>query len=126
MARSAGPASGSTTGAAGEARAGGQSHSNCMCTLPWCQSLFRGRLVKGPAGPGLGSVGIATIPDEHKGDLALWLRRELCPNWTSEQIAACVEGRAGAYRFRRIGRWHFEPAMLKQGRGGMVLDWEGG
>ena len=77
--------------------------------------------------PGLGSVGIKDIPDEHKGDLRKWLKDVLCTNCTPAEINDYVEGRGGAWAKKRIGRWHFDMAMLKTVRGGgLGLDWQSG
>lgn len=97
-----------------------------MCTLPWCNTYFKGRCVKQGALPSLGSVGLSQVPDEHKADLQAWLKDILCTNMDEASRNTCVESRnRPPWSSKRIGRWHFDEAMLKKWKGGtIVLDWD--
>jgi hypothetical protein len=98
----------------------------CMCTLPWCNTLFKGRCVKQGDLPSLGSVGITQVPDEHKQDLKGWLKDVLCTNMSEDWLDTCVESRKlPPWASMRIGRWHFDDTMFKKWKGGTtVLDWD--
>ena len=103
----------------------GDSNRDCICTLPWCDSHFKGRMFKKRDLPSLGSVGIRGVPDEHADELRHWLKSVLCTNVRGHMIDDWVENRADKYKEKRIGRWHFTEAMLKPVKGGHLgLDWE--
>ena len=96
----------------------GSSNARCMCTMDWCQEHLAPRIYKVGDLPSLGSVGIKTVPDEHKGTLRKMLTSVLCKDVSAGEIDDFVDNRTTTWNKKRIGKWHFDDAMLKRVQGG--------
>ena len=86
--------------------------------MDWCQEHLAPRIYKVGDLPSLGSVGIKTVPDEHKGTLRKMLTSVLCKDVSAGEIDDFVDNRTTTWNKKRIGKWHFDDAMLKRVQGG--------